>query len=401
MPSGQPGGGRPLDLFVVAGEVSGDHLGGKLMQALRDAAGREISFRGVGGVTMEKAGLQSLFPMADIAVMGFLPVIANLPRLLNRIRQTADAIIANPPDALIIIDSPDFTHRVARRVRAKCPDVPIIDYVSPTVWAWRPGRAARMRAYVDHLLALLPFEPRVHRELGGPACTYTGHPLIERLADLRPGREDEIRRETAPPLVVVLPGSRRSEIARLLAVFGETLQLTRATAGDFEVVLPAVDHLVDEIRKHVASWPIQPRIVTGEREKFAAFRQARAALAASGTVTLELGLAGVPAVVAYKVSRLEEIIARRLVKTKWMTLTNIILGEGAVPEFLQDDANPQTLSTHLAAIIRKGEERSGQVRALERLGQAMELPEGELPSHKAAQTVLDVIARIQADRRQK
>ena len=390
--------GKPLDVFLVAGEVSGDDLGGKLIEALRVSTQGRAVFRGVGGVAMERAGLRSLFPLADIAVMGIVPVIANLPRLLNRISRTARAIIDNPPDALVIIDSPDFTHMVARRVRAKLPHLPIIDYVSPSVWAWRPGRAARMRPHVDHILALLPFEPRAHLELGGPDCTYVGHPLIERLAELHPNEEETARRNSSPPVVLVLPGSRRTEIARLLDTFQQTLMLTRQKAGAFDLVLPAVDHLAGTISKLVENWPIQPRIVLGEREKYAAFRQARAALATSGTVTLELGLSGVPAVVAYKVSKVEELIARRLVKTKWMTLPNIILGEGAVPEFLQEAANPDSLSSQLAALIRDGDERRTQIAALDRLAKQMQLSGAESPSERAAKSVLAVVAKKQAGR---
>lgn len=211
---------RVLDVYLVAGEESGDQLGFKLMRALREATGGAVAFRGVGGRAMEEEGLQSLFPMSDVAVMGFLPVIRRLPQLLARIRQVADDIIASPPDVLVIIDSPDFTHRVAKRVRAALPHLPVVDYVSPTVWAWRPGRAPRMRAYVDHLLALLPFEPEAHQRLGGPPCTYVGHPLIERTAEMRPPADNPGLRDASPPTLLVLPGSRRSEIERLSDDFG-------------------------------------------------------------------------------------------------------------------------------------------------------------------------------------
>ena len=184
---------RPWRIALVAGEVSGDQLGFKLMRALREA-NPGVAFMGVGGDAMTAEGLSSLFPMSDIAVMGILPVLARLPTLLARIRATADAIIAARPDALVIIDSPDFTHRVARRVRAALPGLPVVDYVSPTVWAWRPGRARKMRGYVDTVLALLPFEPEAHRRLGGPDCVYVGHPLIERLSELRPDAGEARRR---------------------------------------------------------------------------------------------------------------------------------------------------------------------------------------------------------------
>ncbi|MDB5532746.1 MAG: lpxB [Hyphomicrobiales bacterium] len=383
----------PLDVFIVAGEQSGDELGGALMQALQVQAPQGVAFRGVGGAAMTRNGLKSLFPMSDIAVMGFLPVIARLPILLARIRATADAIIAAPPDVLVIIDSPDFTHRVARRVRKHVPALPIVDYVSPTVWAWRPGRAPRMRAYVDHLLALLPFEPQAHVRLGGPACTYVGHPLIERLDVLRPSLEEARRRDAVPPTLVVLPGSRRSEVERLMDIFGEAVTLLVQEFPGLDIVLPAVAHVEALVRDKAQHWKQQPRIVLGEAEKFAAFRQARAALAASGTVTLELALSGVPTTVAYRVSKAEEWIARRLITTQFAALPNIILGEGVLPEFIQDACTPQALAQSTAQLLRNGPERTLQVKAFDKLADTMILPDGQSPSTKAAEVILQQIAR--------
>jgi lipid-A-disaccharide synthase len=379
----------PLDVYLVAGEQSGDELGARLMASLRIAR-PEVHFRGVGGPAMTAGGLQSLFPMSDIAVMGFLPVIAKLPTLLARIRETADEIIARSPDALVIIDSPDFTHRVARRVRKALPALRIIDYVSPTVWAWRPGRARKMRAYVDHVLALLPFEPDAHRRLGGPACTYVGHPLIERLDELRGDDEDARARAADPPSILILPGSRRSEIAKLLDVFGETVDRVAREIPDATFVLPAVAHLEADIRARVATWRVQPKIVTGDAAKFAAFRRARAALAASGTVTLELALAGVPAVVGYRVPKIEELIIRALATASSFVLSNIVLGENAIPGFLQEDCNPGTLAATLMPILRDGPERAAQLAALSRLDAIMRLPNRETPSARAAQIILDI-----------
>ncbi len=197
---------------LVAGEHSGDQLGQKLMQALSEAYAGEVAFFGVGGEAMEVAGLESLFPISDIAVMGILPVLARLPKLMARIRETAEAVVAARPDALVIIDSPDFTHRVARRVRAALPNLPIVDYVSPSVWAWRPGRARAMLPYVDCVLALLPFEPEAYRRLSGPRCVYVGHPLIERLGTLRPNVDEARRRASSPPSssCCPAPAARRS-----------------------------------------------------------------------------------------------------------------------------------------------------------------------------------------------
>ena len=253
--------------------------------------------------------------MSEIAVMGILPVLAKLPTLLARIRQTADAIIEGSPDALVIIDSPDFTHRVARRVRATLPRLPVVNYGSPTVWAWRPGRAKAMRGYVDCVLALLPFEPAAHERLGGPRCVYVGHPLIERLDELRPNTEEAARRAASPPRIVVLPGSRRAETARLMEDFGAALTLVSRNVGAIEAVLPTLPHVEAEVRARAVAWSVTPRIVVGEAEKLAAFRGARAALAKSGTGTLELALAGVPMVGAYKIAR-RDVLAQILRQTQ-------------------------------------------------------------------------------------
>jgi lipid-A-disaccharide synthase len=323
-------------------------------------------------------------------VMGILPVLAKLPGLLARIRQTARAIIAARPDGLLIIDSPDFTHRVARRVRASLPKLPVIDYVSPSVWAWRPGRAPRMRAYVDRVLALLPFEPEAHRRLGGPACDYVGHPLIERLAELRPSASEAARRQAQPPRIAVLPGSRRSEIARLCDDFGAALGLVGKALGAIEIVLPTLPHIEDEVRRRVAEWPIVPSIVIGEALKLAALRSARAALAASGTATLELALAGVPMVGAYKASRIEEQL-KYIVKVPSILLPNLILGERAIPEILQRDCTPENLAAGLIPLIGDTPQRAAQVAALQRLDGLMQLPGGEAPSARAARLVLKTI----------
>ncbi len=381
---------RPLNIFIVAGEESGDQLGFKLMRALR-AASPDVTFAGVGGPAMTGEGLASLFPLSDIAVMGILPVIRRLPLLLKRIAQTADAIIAGQPDVLVIIDSPDFTHRVARRVRRALPGLPIVDYVSPTVWAWRPGRARKMRAYIDHLLALLPFEPQAHHDLGGPPCTYIGHPLIERIADFRvDAQHTSPLHDGKPPAVLLLPGSRRSEIARMLPVFGETLAKLTQQYGAVEALLPAVDHLADAIEEAVRDWPVHPRILRGEAAKWAAFKRARVALAASGTVTLELALAGIPMVAGYRIGALEWEIARRVVIIPSVLLPNIILGEQAVPEFLQEACTSDALSAALLPLLRGGPERETQAKALVRLDGLMRLPEGETPSARAAAIILQL-----------
>ena len=386
---------RPLSIYLVAGEESGDALGGALARALTARAGDGVKLAGVGGRAMAAAGIVSPFAIDDLSIIGIAGLAQRLPTIFRRIRETADAVVAARPDALVIIDSPDFTHRVARRVRRRAPEIPILDYVSPTVWAWRPWRARAMRAYVDCVLAILPFEPAVYVELNGPPCLYVGHPLIERLAELRPNAEEAQRRRADPPLVLVLPGSRSSEIETLLAIFGAAIGQLAARIGAIELVLPTVPHLATRVRAGVAGWPVAPRVVLDPAEKWAAFRTARAALAASGTVTLELALAGVPTVAAYKVSLLAEIVMRLHSPLKTVILANLAIGERVVPEFLQRDCRPEKLADALEQLFADTAERSRQIEGFAKLDHIMAVDTA--PSGKAAATVLDVARRGRRD----
>lgn len=384
---GAPGGGagRPLRVFVVAGEESGDQLGGALMEALAVKAPGTL-FSGVGGARMTAAGLTSLFPMEDLTAIGVAAVLARLPAILRRLDETVKAVLAARPDVLVLVDAPDFTHRVAARVRAQNPDIPIVKYVSPTVWVWRPGRAAAMRPYVDLLLALLPFEPQVHRQLGGPPTIYVGHPLLERLSLLRPDAAEAARRNAEPPLVLVLPGSRRREITRLGADFGAALGRL-AKVRPMELVLPTLPHLKELVEESIASWPAKPRIVLGEAEKLAAFRNARAALCASGTVTLELALSGIPMVAAYRIGWLEAQIGRRLLKGTSVILANRVIGADVVPELLQEFLTVPVLEETLALTVMDSPLRTRQLEAFARLDDIFGI-NGPSPSMRAADAVL-------------
>jgi lipid-A-disaccharide synthase len=370
---------RGLAIALVAAEESGDQLGAALMRALNERTGGRVRFAGVGGREMAGEGLSSLFPIGDLAIIGFAAIPRQLPIILRRIRSTAQLVVATRPDALVIIDGPDFTHRVARRVRATAPSIPIIDYVSPQVWAWRPGRARAMRSYVDHVMALLPFEPRAHQRLGGPPCTYVGHPLLEQLARLRPSAQEAERRLAEPPILLVLPGSRSGEIRRLLATFGQALGLLAAGRAPLEIVLPTLPHLRERIAAATVDWPARPRIVVESKDKQAAFRVARAALAKSGTVTLELALAGIPMVTAYKVSWLEEIVARLAIQVPSAILPNLILEENVVPEFLQRQCTPQNLANALAPLLAQSPQRQRQIEGFTRLDAVMSLDAQKMP----------------------
>jgi lipid-A-disaccharide synthase len=378
-------------IFLVAGEESGDRLGAALIAAIRQRCADDVTVTGVGGQTMAAQGMVSLYPIDELAIVG-LGMAGKLPLFLRRIRQAAAAVVAARPDVLVIIDSPEFTHRVARRVRAKAPDIPIINYVSPSVWAWRPWRARAMRGHVDHVLALLPFEPAAHAELGGPPCTFVGHPLSESVAQLRPDVSEAQRRLADPPIVLMLPGSRRGELRHMLPIFAEAIERLAALTGPIELVVPAVAHLGQHIRAVASTWPVPPRVVTDPAEKLAAFRTARAALAKSGTVTLELALAGIPMVTAYKVSQVEEFIARRMIRVPSVILANLVLGENVVPELLQDECTPAALADAMVPLLRDTPDRRRQVEAFARLDGIMEIGSAR-PSERAADIVLETAMR--------
>lgn len=374
-------------IFLIATEESGDRLGSALMKVLRQRLGDGVQFEGVGGRTMAREGLESLFPIEELSIVGFAAVLQQLPKILRLIRETSDAVTEAAPDALVIIDSPDFTHRVARRVRAKNPAIPVIDYVSPSVWAWRPGRARAMLGYVDHVLGLLPFEPEEYRKLKGPPCSYVGHPLIEQLPSLRPDAAEQKRRDSEPPVLLVLPGSRRSEIRHHLGLFGAALGQLQAAGRAFELMLPTMPHLEATVREGVANWPVKPQIVVGETEKRAAFRIARAALAKSGTVTLELALSGIPMVTAYRVGAMEAFILRRAIQVSSVILANLVLGKDVIPEFLQEDCTPEKLATALAEVLTDSPMRRQQTEAFAQLDTIMSTG-NKSPSVLAADIVL-------------
>jgi lipid-A-disaccharide synthase len=377
-------------IFLIATEESGDRLGASLMRELRARLGGAVRFEGVGGRAMAEAGLVSRFPIEELSIVGLAAVAKQLRGILRRIRETADAVIAATPDALIIIDSPDFTHRVARRVRARAPRIPIVDYVSPQVWAWRPGRARTMRGYIDHVLAILPFEPEALRKLDGPACTFVGHPLTEQIGSLRPGPAEQLRRNGSPPILLVLPGSRRSEIGHHMAVFGETLKRLQAQDVRFEAVLPTMPHLESAVARGMENWPVRPRVVVGEEAKRAAFRVAHAAFAKSGTVTLELALAQVPMVTAYKAGSVEAWIVRRRITSSSVILANLVIGENVIPEFIQENCTSAKLAPALRDVLTDTPMRRRQSDAFARIDDIMST--GALsPSARAADVVIGLL----------
>jgi lipid-A-disaccharide synthase len=383
---------RPFRLAIIAGEASGDALALAFLASLRERLGpRQLELKGVGGPALVAQGLVPLFPQSDIAVMGFGPVIARLPSLLRRMEDAARGIAAFAPDLLLTIDAPDFSLRVAKKVRARAPDIPIAHWVCPSVWAWRSGRAKRMAPHVDRILALLPFEPAALERLHGPRTVYVGHPLMGRLPQLRPDAAEAARRaDAAAPTVLVLPGSRRSEVHHLMPVFGEAVARIAASARGARFVLPAVDHVSGAISEAVAGWKVKPEIVTGEAAKLAAFREARAALAASGTVTLELALSQVPTVAAYRGANWEAAIAKRLIKLPSVILPNLILGRSVVPEFIQQDAVAETLASQVLALLPDGAARELQLAGFDEVETIMRSA-GPSPAANAVDVALSLV----------
>lgn len=389
----------PPCLYLIAGEPSGDRLGAGLMQALR-ATTPDMRFVGVGGRMMAAAGLDSLFDIADLNVMGLAEVVPRLRMLLQRIRRTAGDVLRAAPDALITIDSPSFGLRVAERVRRGAPGIRTIHYVAPSVWAWRPGRARRMAGYVDHVLALLPFEPPL-MTVAGMSCDFVGHPA----AGLPPVPAAEVAafRDRAGvtadrPLLLLAPGSRRGEVGHLMPVFAEVVERVAGRHPDLRVAIPVAETVVAEVGAAISGLARPPVLVLpedGEAVKRAAFAAADCALVASGTVTLEVAAAGTPMVSAYKTSWPTAAIARRLIRVDTANLVNLVSGGNAVPEFLQERCRAGPIAPAVLALLENPDRRVAQQAVCQRV-MTMLGRGGEPPSMRAARSVL---ARIGAHAR--
>ena len=340
--------------FVV-GESSGDELAGAIASHIREKR-PSATFHGVGGERLQALGLETLFDPDEIAIVGITAVLAKLPRLVHLIGSTAKHLAALDLDTLVLVDAPDFTHRVAARVRRLAPDLPIIKLVAPTVWAWRSERAAALQSIVDEILALFPFEPEVIEKLGGPKTTFIGHPLMEDEGLRRAARKE--RREV--PAIVVLPGSRRSEIERLGSVFMLTLDVLRARIGQVDCIVPTLDHRRELVEHVLEPWRGRYELAVGKNARVAAFEKAHAALAASGTVTLELALANVPTVVAYKLDALERQVAKRI--TTWaIAMPNLIADRLVMPEVVNEMVHPERMARMLERLVADTPERRAQI----------------------------------------
>jgi len=375
-----------VKVFVIAGEPSGDKLGAAVMAGLTELA-PGVQFSGVGGEAMQAEGLTSLFPMADLSVMGLAEVLPRIRLLRQRIAQTAAAIAAQKPDLVLTIDSPDFCLRVLRLARKVRPDLPVVHYVAPSVWAWRPGRAARMAPLVDHVLALLPFEPP-YMQAAGMSCDFVGHPVVAEarasdaeiaaLCDSFPGR-----------IVLALPGSRRGEIARLGPRFGAAL--AQALPEGAQVLVPSVISQAEVMRSEVARWPVRAHVLTDPDEKRAAFAAADVALAASGTVSLELAANDTPMIIAYDLNPLTRFLAQRLIRLDTVTLVNLVSETRAIPEFLGHDCVSDKIGPALKTLIDSAQARAAQRQAMQQTMLRLGL-EGEAPGLRAARSILGFMA---------
>ncbi|CAO3400369.1 lipid-A-disaccharide synthase [Azospirillum sp. 11R-A] len=389
-----------LTLFLIAGEPSGDALGARLMAAAKRLTGGKVRFVGIGGERMTAEGLVSLFPMAELTLFGIFELLPHLPNLIRRIDQTVAEILRMRPDAVVGIDSPGFTVRVAKKLRAADPAIPLVHYVAPTVWAWKPKRAAKYAAIYDHLLAVLPFEPP-YFEKEGLACTFVGHSVVEGRAGRGDGPGFRQRHGIAATdrVVAVLPGSRKGEVSRLLPDFRATLDLLRPSHPDLVAVVPTVATVHDRVAAAIADWPVRTLLVEGDTEKYDAFAAAEVALAASGTVALELALARLPTVIAYRLNPVTVALYRRLIRVKYVNLVNLMLDRMLVPELLQQDCRPDRLAAELGRLLDNPEARQVQIDGVAEV--ARWLGQGDIPpSERAARAILDVVAEHRSIRPQ-
>lgn len=380
-------------IYVVAGEPSGDLLGGKLMQALKERLGGEVRFAGIGGDTMAAQGLRSRVALSELAIMGVLEVLPQARRVFRRIAETVADIERQKPVALVTIDSSGFTWRIAQRLRKHGSTLPMVHYVAPMVWAWRAGRAKRVARWYDALMVLVPFEPPFFTKVG-LATSYVGHPVVESGADKGDGVAFR-RRHAIPhdaPLLAVLPGSRRGEVGTLLPIFGDVVQLLAKKYPALRVVVPTVATVADDVLLATEIWPARSIVLRGPAEKYDAFAASDVALAASGTVALELAMAKLPAVIAYRINPLTHAYVSRVVKVDYANLVNVILNREAVPEFLQYDCTPEKLAPAVGHLLDDRAARAAQIEAcqeaLKLLGYG-----GVSPALRAADEVLAVIAR--------
>lgn len=379
---------QPL-FFLIAGEASGDLLGARLMKALKKQTDGKARFAGIGGERMQAEGIALFFPQNKLAHMGVFEILKHVPHILKRISQTTAQIKKLKPAALITIDAPDFSFRVAKKLKGQ--GIPLIHYVAPTVWAWRPGRAKKIARFLDHLLVLLPFEPPYFTKENLP-CTFVGHPIVETEAgkgDAARFREHYNIPENAI-ILTVLPGSRMGEINRLLPVFRATVQRLCKSNANLHVVIPTISGVANAVNRATQEWPVKVTITQSDADKYDAFAASTAALACSGTVSVELAMAQLPAVIAYKVNTLTASIARHFIKAKFATLINIMRNKMIMPEFLQQSCTPEKLASAISELLNDPAARNRQINELSAIANWLGKDQF-VPSERAASTVLEIV----------
>jgi lipid-A-disaccharide synthase len=375
-----------MRIMLVAGEASGDALGGPLMAAMKSRSDVQLEFIGVGGPAMIAQGLNSLFPLSDLSVMGITEILPRLRTILRRLKQTEQLAVARRPDLILTIDSPGFNFRLGQRLKGQ--GIPLVHYVAPTVWAWKPGRARKIAQFLDHLLVLLPFEPP-YFEAEGLACTFVGHSAVSTPAGDGAGFRARHGLKPEDLVLGLLPGSRQGEVSRLLPVFVETTKKLQTEIQNLKFVVPAVDHVVDTIRGQIDAAGLDA-VIVDSGEKADAMAALDGALAASGTVTLELTLAGVPTVAAYRMSPMTMMIVRKMAKVSSVSLTNLILDSTIIPEYLQDDCAAANLVPAVRRILTDPGERNLQIEAAEKVASALGAG-GVPPAERAAEAILRLL----------
>lgn len=375
-------------IYIIAGEASGDVLGARLIAALRKTRA-DLSFAGIGGERMAEQGMPSLFPYRELALMGLLEVLPRIRQLKRRLAETEADILARQPALLVTIDSPGFTLRIAEAVKPR--GIPVMHYVAPQVWAWRPGRVKKLRHKIDHLLCLLPFEPAFFEAAGIPV-TFVGHPVLESGVDQGNAARFRARHglaATDSPLII-MPGSRRIEATRLLPIFGATLQSLLPQNPALRPVIAVSPIVAPLVREAAASWPASPILVEDLADKhdaFAAAAENGAGLIKSGTSSLEMAVAGVPHIIAYRVNPITAAIARRLVKVPHASLVNLLCGREVVPECIQEDCTPEKLTSALLPLLQDEAFTAAQRQGFAATLAKLRAPEGS-PSEAAATAVL-------------
>lgn len=380
-----------MKYYLIAGEPSGDSLGARLMEAIR-RQDKDAVFVGIGGEGMQNQGLHSLFNISELAVMGIAEVIPSIPRILNRINQTVEEIKRQQPDVLITIDSWSFCARIHKKVRALNLNVPQVHYVAPQVWAWKKKRARTMYKYIDLLLTLFPHEPKYFTPYNLDTI-FVGHPVIESTMKKTPESENFRQRYQIPQnnkIMLILPGSRHNEIKHLLPDFLETVKKMRAKHLDFTYILPTVSTVAEHVKQIVTASGLPIIVIETEAERRAAFQNADIAVAASGTVALELAILDIPHVIAYKVPKLTEWIARRCLHIQFVNLTNILLGYEVVPELLQTACNPDNILQYLEQFLDKNILYRRQMENFAKLRQLLGLGE-QTPSDNAAAAIIKML----------